>query len=390
MYSGIEVDVLALGDADCIIVTQWVYSTQGRYSFPHRVLIDGGSGADAEYVIDFLLSRGYTDFWAAVCTHPHIDHARGLIKVVQNRSITIHNGWMPDIRNHVRVETLRRASAADDGVKEVVETTEELARAFASRNIIPQEPFEGISIAFWPSMTVLGPSLPFYARVVEEFTKIEVLPPVPVPWPWSSSTSGLGADALRSVLGLEAIPPPARYTSLSTLISAPPSPGNFVLSFLSLAGALSRSTVQENPTTQPFNNTSVILGVMFNGRRLLFTGDAGSEALGQIPAEWNHLLYMGVPHHGSDGNLSQQDNERFWPEFAVISARGDSSHPSRAIVSGLAKVGTTVCSTHKSGHLWFWSGSVPYRADYGPAEPLKGTGGPEPVLDWTKILLGTK
>jgi beta-lactamase superfamily II metal-dependent hydrolase len=99
---------------------------------------------------------------------------------------------------------------------------------------------------------------------------------------------------------------------------------------------------------------------------------------------------MGVPHHGSDGNLSQGDIERFCPEFAVISARGDSSHPSRAIVSGLVKVGAKVASTHRSGNLWFWSGSVPYRADYGAVELLKGTGEPEAVIDWVKILSGTR
>jgi beta-lactamase superfamily II metal-dependent hydrolase len=129
---------------------------------------------------------------------------------------------------------------------------------------------------------------------------------------------------------------------------------------------------------------------MFNGRRLLLTADAGSQALGCVPAEWNHLLYMGVPHHGSDGNLSQKDIERFCPEFAVVSARGDSSHPSRAIVSGLVKVGARVYSTHKSGNLQFWCGAVPPRPDYGPGEQLKGTGAPEPVVDWVKILSGTK
>jgi beta-lactamase superfamily II metal-dependent hydrolase len=120
----------------------------------------------------------------------------------------------------------------------------------------------------------------------------------------------------------------------------------------------------------------------------MLTADAGSEALGRVSGEWNHLLYMGVPHHGSDGNLSQKDIERFCPEFATISACGDSCHPSRAIVSGLVKVGAKVYSTHKSRNLWFWSGSVPARVDYGPVEALRGTGEPEPVFDWVKALSG--
>jgi len=88
---------------------------------------------------------------------------------------------------------------------------------------------------------------------------------------------------------------------------------------------------------------------------------------------------MQIPHHGSDGNLSQQSIERFCPEFANISARGDSSHPSRAIVSGLVKVGSKVFSTHQNGHLWFHIGVVPRRPDYSEAVPMRGTGGPVPV-----------
>jgi hypothetical protein len=80
--------------------------------------------------------------------------------------------------------------------------------------------------------------------------------------------------------------------------------------------------------------------------------------------------------------IFQKDIERFCPKFAVISAKGDSSHPSRAIVSGLVKVGSHVCSTHKSGNLWLKCGYVPPRLDYGPAEPLRGTGEPQPIIDW--------
>jgi beta-lactamase superfamily II metal-dependent hydrolase len=126
----------------------------------------------------------------------------------------------------------------------------------------------------------------------------------------------------------------------------------------------------------------------FAGSRLLFTADAGSEALDQIPEEWKNLAWMQVPHHGSDGNLSQKNIERFCPRFAFISACGDSSHPSRAIVNGLIKVGAQVSSTHSlnPGHLWFHIGSVPARSDYGEAVLLKATGDQKP-LDWTALLL---
>ena len=383
LFDGVEVDVISIGDADCIVVTQW------HDSIPHRILIDGGCGGDAQGVKDFLLYRGYTYFWAVLCTHLHNDHATGLIKIVQDKSFTFSNGWMHDITKHVSAETLRRAAAAVDGVKDVVETTRELAAAFASRKITPMEPFAGMAIAAWPAMTVLGPSLPFYREVIQNFAKVEL--PAPVPRPiapsplWTALALSVGADTATPLYGLGrlAASQPPRYNSLASLIPS--------ISLPTLTNALRKSSVSRNPTTQPFNNTSAVLGVTSNGAKLLLTADAGSEALSHVGAEWNHLNYLGVPHHGSDGNLSQGDIERFCPQFAFISSKGDSSHPSRAVVSGLVKIGAKVASTHKSGHLHYSAGRVPPRPDYKPAEFLRGTGEPEPVVaDWAKLLSGLK
>lgn len=396
MFDGTEVDVLALGDADCIVVTQWTNSP-GGVSYPFRILVDAGSGGDAGYVSDFLKSRGYDSFWAAVCTHPHKDHARGLVKLVQDRSISFAQGWMHDIRNHLGAETLRRAEARDDGVKEAVETTRELAAAFKGRGIMPKEPFSGATISHCANMRVLGPTLSFYRETIEGFTGSDTLPEASI---FGLSALDFGAES-TSLVPLSLL---GRQSPLALLPRVTAPPQNSLAYFLSLTGALSDSSVKEKPSTQPFNNTSVILGISSNGGRLMLTGDAGSDALGSVSAEWNHLLYMGVPHHGSDGNLSQKDIERFCPAFATISARGDASHPSRAIVSGLVKIGAKVASTHKSGNLWFCTGRVPHRPDYGPAELLKGTGEPTPVIDllgllgptpapvfdWTTLLPNTK
>src|SRR5690242_16356841 len=165
MFDGLEIDMLSLGDADCILVTQWANS---RGWAPQRVLIDGGKAEDFDVVRDFLSRKRVAELWAAVCTHPHEDHAAGLIRLVRDRSLLIRTGWMHDVRNHFTLPTLRRAclssSSQADAVRQVLETTEELASAFLARGIRPREPFAGNGIAVLPNMVVLGPSQEFYRR----------------------------------------------------------------------------------------------------------------------------------------------------------------------------------------------------------------------------------
>jgi beta-lactamase superfamily II metal-dependent hydrolase len=381
MFDGLEIDVLSVGDADCIVVTQWTPFG------PQRILIDGGTGDDAEQILDFFRRRNFANFWAVICSHHHNDHARGLIKLIQDRSLTYHNGWMHDIRKHLSPETLRRASAGNssqaDNVREVIETTKELTSAFTGRYLTPQEPFAGTTIAGYPSMVVLGPALPFYDKVLAEFTKQES-PDFKPSLPFFAALSAAGTERANSQLyGLTSLfsqPTSTPLTTLSSLLGAAPAPSKYGSLVPALAGVLSNSNVKENPVTQPFNNTSTIIGASFGTSRFLFTADAGADALVRIPPEWKDLKWLQVPHHGSDGNLSKGLIERFRPQFANISAVGDTSHPSRAIVSGLVKVGARVFSTHLSGHLWFWMGNVPARADYSEAVPLKGTGAPIPVF----------
>ncbi len=385
LLNGIEVDMLSLGDADCIVVTKY------ENSVPHRIIIDGGRGSSADVILDFLFERGWTDFWAAICTHPHNDHAAGLIKIVQNPRIKIQTAFMHDIRKHIAPDALRRAAAADDGVNEVVETTKELAAAFAGHGHLiqqPLEPFTGRYIADWPATTVLGPSELFYKAALEEATKVDV----PVPAPFSGLGSILGGEhsPVFGLAGVESILS-GKSTPLSGLagIAFPPvSPDYASL----LPGALSKSSVKEAPKTQAFNNTSAILGIVFNGHRLLFTGDAGADALDGVPPEWKNLTWMQVPHHGSDGNLSKKNIERFCPQNAYVSACGDGSHPDQAIVNGIMKVRSDaqVFSTHTAGHLRFSMGAVsPMRQGYGPATPLKATGDLKPI-DWMAVMANMK
>ena len=356
-YTGLEIDTLSLGDADCIVVTQW------RNGLYYRLLVDGGCASDADTVLDWLVAKGFTLFDAALCTHLHNDHAAGMVKIVRDPRITFWRAYMHDIRQHASIDDLRRAARNDDDLKQALELTEELQAAFVSRGLTPVEPFTG-PLAGMLDISILGPSRSFYKEILAE-----ALPALPV---FSSF-----------------VPATAPANSLyGALFNSPPAPNS--LSAMLGMHLSQNSSLEDKPKTQVFNESSVILGIREAGRRALLTGDAGCRALAAVGPEWDGLDYLDVPHHGSRGNLCAEDIGRFRPTYAFVSARGN-GHPDDAVVSALCKAGSKVASTHRSGHLWYTVGSVQQRMGYTSLEFMEGKGSPVPVstvpvTDWASLL----
>lgn len=231
----LEVDMLDLGDADCILVTQWT-PTMGV----GKILIDGGSGIDASAVKDFLRSKSSSVLYSIVCTHPHNDHAAGLIKLLEDKSVVCATGWMHDIRKHVNQITLRRLmaekSARADWVKQVVENTERLANAFALHGITPQEPFAGNMISAFPLLQVLGPDEQFYRDTLEEFIDVQVPPrPTLSPNPFAAAASSFFSSSTEPVpFPFSLAPPPTTRSFNNSLYSLAPPPGGVLFQKLTV------------------------------------------------------------------------------------------------------------------------------------------------------------
>jgi beta-lactamase superfamily II metal-dependent hydrolase len=364
-YTGLEIDTLSLGDADCIVVTQW------RNGLPYRLLVDGGCASDADKALEWLVARGFTYFTAVLCTHLHNDHAAGLVKIVSDPRITFFCAYMHDIRQHAMIDDLRRAARKDDNIRQALDLTEQLHAAFVRRGVTPVEPFTGSLFAGVFEIEILGPSRPFYEEILKE-----AMPVLPL---FSSLVPGLA-------------PPPANsadsYGTFSASFSPPPKDNLSALLQIFLS---QNSSLEDKPKTQVFNETSVILGIREGACRALLTGDAGCRALAAVGPEWHGVNYLDVPHHGSSGNLSAEDAGRFRPKYAVVSAKGN-GHPDDAVVSALCKAGSKVASTHRSGNLWYSVGNVPQRNDYSPVDFMEGKGSPIPVssvpfTDWASLLV---
>lgn len=332
MFDGFEIDMLSLGDADSILVTEW---HQDRL-LPVRVLIDGGNTGSADDVLGFLWNRGVRHLDHMVCSHLHDDHAAGLVQVVQQQWLTIGRAWLHQPRQHLNlIQLIRLASqkvGRADEIRRSFATVDSLVAELARRSIVPAEPFPGAQIG---PLLVLGPSRDYYGHLVSEFVDLDA-PPRP------DRASQDAIDDLLEALGHEP---------------------------LDIQG--------ESPETTPENNSGIVLFGVSAGKRMLFTSDAGAEALRRIVAvDQARLLanvdWMQVPHHGSKRNIDRGLVEYFRPSMVFVSAAGNTKHPRRAVVNAFKSVGARVLSTHypQGTHLWYRAGNVPARPDYSPAVPL--------------------
>src|SRR6266511_1120268 len=108
-YTGLWIDMLGIGDADCILVSRW------RNGVVKRVLIDGGEKKHAAYIRAFLRRRGVRHIHHLVCSHLHRDHAAGLIELVKDRSLSFDCAWVLRPEENVNMEEVNEALAATAG-----------------------------------------------------------------------------------------------------------------------------------------------------------------------------------------------------------------------------------------------------------------------------------
>ena len=131
------------------------------------------------------------------------------------------------------------------------------------------------------------------------------------------------------------------------------------------------AVIDEDNETSAENNSSVISRIDYHGSVLLFTGDAGIQALEQaiIPYGVGNVNWLDMPHHGSKHNVNSGVLNRLMPDVAYFSARGTRKHPSVAVINAPKRRGCTCYSTHKGGSLLYSIG-LGLRQGWVPAEPL--------------------
>lgn len=335
-YDGLEIDMLAIGDADCILVTRW---ESGRAT---RVLIDGGCVDSVDTVRAFLFGHTIGHIDHVICSHPHDDHAAGLVELMKDLRLTFGRLWMHQPWRHINTALLYNAWGKGNArqatkiLSDSITTQLNLSEVAIARQIpFDMEPLSGQRIG---PLFVFGPSVEFYNALLMEFSDLNRL----------ARYEG-ELDRMQREQAIEDLMEAAK------IAEAP-------------------SGLLDDPQTEPENNSATILWTKYANQTFVFTSDAGTAAIKRAIQKYciGHCHWMQIPHHGSRRNITQPLIEYFSPTFAFVSAAGNRKHPRRAVVNAFKSLGTTAFSTHhpNTANLWFRAGFVPFRVDYGSATAL--------------------
>ncbi|MEX2410596.1 MAG: MBL fold metallo-hydrolase [Candidatus Paceibacterota bacterium] len=316
------------------------YGDFGNPKNQNVVVIDGGTKDSGKNLVEHIKTYyGTTYVDLVVASHLHSDHISGLTEVIENLTvakIAVHCPW--DHTQAIKKMTNSRSTLGNLKTKleKLLGGLSTLVDLAESKQIPIIQPFQGEKIL--DSLYVLGPSKSYYQQMLANF--------------------GVTPEAKEEnridkvfTLAKEAITWVAEELHIETL-------------------------TDDYADTNCENNSSLVLLLVVDGKRFLFTGDAGKDALGEvikytdsIKYDISDLDFFDVPHHGSKRNLGPTILNRLMPRQAFISCPpdGDPKHPSRKVVNALIRRGCAPCTT--KGKIVYCYGNVPLRAGWDYAEP---------------------
>jgi beta-lactamase superfamily II metal-dependent hydrolase len=303
------------------------------------VVIDGGYSSVGEDIVKHVEGwYGQDRVDLVISTHPDADHLNGLREVIETLDVgelMIHQPRLhaANVRDFSNLEAL-------DG----------LIAAAKERGVAVSEPFAGTT-RFEGQLTILGPSQLYYESLLDNYL--------------------------------------AKLTAGTTAATPPVSKSIFAAAKDLLERALSHfplETLSDDGETSERNSTSVITLVRSDDRRLLFTGDAGIEALDLAANEYERIVgpfsayplnFFQAPHHGSRHNLGPSVLDRILgPKGApygtstsfISSAKASEKHPSPKVVNALSRRGADVHPTE--GKIITHGHQSPSRAGWTALTPL--------------------
>lgn len=287
---------------------------------PIVIVIDGGYQVNGKEIVEFLKDNGLDTIDLMVNTHPDIDHISGLTEIVRSKAVGVKKLLMntPWRDANLKSSYFKDGRITDDSLnrrlKDAFRKASELESEAQQRNVTVVHPVVGQR--YFDCLTVLGPSTEFYRKKL------------------------LDSEKTPGTLGV-------RYLVEERSLNQP-----FAQSYLTTRNAKydtehydgwSDIAWFDDEVTSDINETSVVLSLELLGERILFTGDAGKEALANALDYYERtsdkvqsFRCVQLPHHGSRKNVDSALLQRIGASTYFVSCPPDGideGHFSRCLVN---------------------------------------------------------
>ncbi|MFA6529020.1 MAG: MBL fold metallo-hydrolase [Candidatus Gracilibacteria bacterium] len=309
----------------------------GNFSSPQTqkvVVIDGGTKESGKALVEHVKKHyGTTRVDLVVASHLHNDHISGLTEVLDGLTVVkmaVHCPWDHTKAIQKMTKTTASIGRIETRLEKSLNSLSSLVDLASQKNIELIQPFAGEEIV--DGLYVLTPSKEYYQQLLANFG---VTPEV------------------KEEHKIEEV-----FSAIKEAVSW-------------VAEALHIETLSDDyPDTGHENNSSLVLLLMIEGKKFLFTGDAGKDALTRAinyaescSVPLNKIDFLDIPHHGSKRNLGPTILNKLMPQHAFISCppKGDPKHPSRKVVNALIRRGCEPGSTRKGAPICHPSSDAPQR-----------------------------
>lgn len=348
--NAIEIDFLAVGEnskSGDAITMRFGNCSNNKWNEQTIFVIDGGDRLAGESVINHVKEVYKSDkIDRVVLTHPDGDHASGLRAVVENMNIGkiwMHCPWnhWKELRPFCRDGRITTNSFVER-LKRAYDYADQIENLALEKGIKIVPPHQGLTFGNKNEkfITILGPGKDFYLSLIEESDKTPRMLS-------ESSQKTFSANKTRKFETLH----------LST-----------------------ENLSAESESTSAENNMSLILYITVAGKKILLTGDSGTDAMYKAiyyaksrSIDLKNLDLLQIPHHGSRHNLSQGVLSEIYAPLGIISCskHGAPKHPSPIVTNALLRRDIQPYST--KGNSIRWSHNAPHREGWGSVSPIPFT-----------------
>lgn len=339
---GLEIDYMPVGNGSRsgdAIALRFGECEGGVWKNQTVFVIDGGNEESGKALVDHIQNVYNTNIVdRVILTHPDADHACGLKIVIQElqvKKIWMHRPWnhWDDIKDSI-VDGRITKNSFGERMRVAYQYAYNIEKLALEKDIEIFSPHQGSSYARNKEnvLTVLGPSKELYLALIQ--------------------ASGKTPDM-------------AMFESTRTYSTSDKKTVYEDMSFET------ENLADTDIPTSAENDMSLILLLTVGGEKVLFTGDAGTQALyksiqyatsNQLSLKDLNLLH--VPHHGSRRNLSKGILKYIHAKYCIISCakEGFPKHPSPIVTNSLIRRGMVPYCT-KGILLNYRSNLTPARKD---------------------------